>query len=111
MIERVVNRALSVLRDDARYTLLGLFTLADKKGEPGLTKAAARLSLGLTFLSREALRAEAPRVLTSAPHAQAAFAVPSVAEASALAGAGPNAILIVPRITEGGATCAVAEAS
>jgi len=35
--------------------------------------------------------------------------VPSVAEAAALAAAGPDARLIVPRIAVGPATCALAE--
>ncbi len=96
--------------NDDPFDIAGLFTLVDKRSEPGLAKAAKRLDLTLTFLSRETLRAQAEHVKTAAPHAESAFGVPSVAEAAALAGAGPGAVLIVGRIAEGGATCAVARA-
>ncbi len=96
--------------NDDPFDIAGLFTLVDKQSEPGLAEAAKRLDLPLTFLSRETLRAQAVRVQTAAPHAEAAFGVPSVAEAAALAGAGPDAVLILGRIAEGGATCAVARA-
>jgi len=62
----------------------------------------------VNFLSRDALRGQADRVRTAAPRAQAEFDVPSVAEAAALAGAGPGSVLLVTRIAEGGATCAIA---
>jgi cobalamin biosynthesis protein CbiG len=103
-IEAVVRRALAGIAGNPS----GLFTLADKQGEPGLAEAASRLGLELTFLSRDALRAVADRVKSPAPHAWSAFGVPSVAEASALAGAGPGSALLVSRIAEGGATCAIA---
>jgi cobalt-precorrin 5A hydrolase len=47
-------------------------------------------------------------VQTYSPHSRCRFDVPSVAEAAALAGAGPGAVLIVPRIAQDGATCAIA---
>jgi cobalt-precorrin 5A hydrolase len=103
-IEGLVRRALSGVAGNPS----GLFTLADKRNESGLAEAATRLGLDVIFLPRDALRAVADRVQTHAPHAQASFAVPSVAEASALAGAGPGSVLLVPRIANGGATCAVA---
>ena len=88
--------------------LLGLFTLIDKQGEPGLTEAAARLGFAVTYLDREALRAREGQVRTRSAMAEARFGVASVAEAAALAGAGPRSVLIVPRLAEGGATCAIA---
>ncbi len=91
-----------------REDIAGLFTLIDKNSEAGLAEAAKRLRLTLIFLTRGTLRAEAARTQTAAPYAMAEFSVPSVAEASALAGAGPGAILIVSRIAAGGATCAIA---
>jgi cobalt-precorrin 5A hydrolase len=87
---------------------LGLFTIRDKDQESGLIEAAHRLGLNLTFLTRDALREQAPFVQTRSPRAQALFGVPSVAEAAALAGAGHGAALIVPRIASQHATCAVA---
>jgi cobalt-precorrin 5A hydrolase len=87
---------------------LGLFTIRDKKGESGLIAAAERLGLPLVFLSRDALLEQAPFVQMRSPRAEGLFGVPSVAEASALAGAGAGAVLIVPRIAGQGATCAIA---
>jgi cobalt-precorrin 5A hydrolase len=85
-----------------------LFSLADKSGEPGLSAAAQALGLDLVFLSREALAAVTPRLLTRSAAAQRRFGIASVAEAAALAGAGPNARLLAPRLAAGGATCAIA---
>jgi cobalt-precorrin 5A hydrolase len=83
-----------------------LFTIEDKASEPGLIEAARALDLPLTFLPRTTLRAQTTP--TSSPRTRALFGVPSVAEAAALAGAGPNATLIVPRIIRNGVTCAIA---
>jgi cobalt-precorrin 5A hydrolase len=87
---------------------LGLFTIRDKDKELGLVEAAGRLGLSLIFLPREALREQAPFIRTRSAAAESRFGVPSVAEAAALAGAGPNAVLIVARIAGNGATCAIA---
>jgi cobalt-precorrin 5A hydrolase len=107
-IEGLVLRALG--RAPAT-SLLGLFTLIDKQGEPGLTEAAARLGFAISYLSRDALRAREADIQTRSAMAENLFDVPSVAEAAALAGAGPRSVLIVSRIAEGGATCAIAGAA
>jgi len=86
-----------------------LFTIADKQGDPELTAAAALLELDLVFLSRDALAATAPRLLTHSPAARRRFGLPSVAEAAALAGAGAGARLVVPRQSKDGVTCAIAK--
>ena len=86
-----------------------LFSLADKRGEPGLAAAAEALGFDLVFLSRAALIAEEPRLLTRSRAAQDRFDLPSVAEAAALAGAGPEARLLGPRLAADGATCAIAQ--
>jgi len=104
-IEALVRQALDQAADTVPS---GLFTVADKKGEPGIVEAARRLALGLTYLSRDALRARAADIQTRSPHAERVLDIPSVAEAAALVGAGPGSVLIVPRIAAGGATCAVA---
>jgi cobalt-precorrin 5A hydrolase len=62
----------------------------------------------LVFLSRAALQDAMPRTRTRSVPAQQRFGVASVAEAAALAGGGPNAVLIVPRISANDATCAIA---
>jgi cobalt-precorrin 5A hydrolase len=104
-IEALVRQALDRAPPAQR---LGLFTIRDKAGENGLIEAAGRLGLSLVFLSRDALREQMPLVQTRSRRAESQFGVASVAEAAALAGAGANAVLIVPRIAGQGATCAVA---
>jgi cobalt-precorrin 5A hydrolase len=107
-IEALARKALGHVADAVP---LGLFTLIDKQGEPGLVEAASRLGLDLTYLSRDALNARTADIQTRSKAAESLFGVPSVAEAAALVGAGPKSVLIVPRIAEGGATCAIAEAA
>ena len=105
VVEALVRRALG---RTANATPTGLFTVADKEGEPGLAEAAGSLGLGLTYLSRDMLREREANIRTHSPHAERVLGIPSVAEAAALAGAGPGSVLIVPRIAADGATCAIA---
>jgi cobalt-precorrin 5A hydrolase len=88
---------------------LGLFTISDKHGDPGLIEAADRLGLALVFLTRDTLREQTPLIQTPSYRTENRFGVASVAEAAALAGAGPGSVLVVPRIASQSATCAVAE--
>jgi cobalt-precorrin 5A hydrolase len=85
-----------------------LFTIADKTGEAGLQEAARALGLPLVYLPRAALAAQEGAGSGRSERVVALFGVPSVAEAAALAGAGPGAVLLVPRMAADGATCAVA---
>ena len=105
-IEALVRQALDRAPHAER---LGLFTIGDKSSEPGLIEAARRLGLDLVFLTRDALREQAPFVQTRSIASETRFGVPSVAEAAALAGAGTGAVLIFPRIASQGVTCAIAE--
>ena len=107
-IEALVRQALDRVADPAP---LGLFTIDDKQGERGLAEAAGRLGLAMVYLARDALKAREADIRTRSERAEGLFGVASVAEAAALAGAGPASILIVPRIAGGGATCAVARAA
>lgn len=79
-----------------------------KAGEPGLVEAAAILGLGLLSLDRATLAAVQQSCPTPSRAAQEAVGLASVAEACALAGAGPNGLLLLPKITGGRATCALA---
>ena len=87
-----------------------LFTVDAKRDEAGMTQAAQALAMPLHFLTQEALAAVADQAQTSSPRVEALFGVPSVAETAALAGAGPGAVLILPRIARDDATCAIARA-
>jgi cobalt-precorrin 5A hydrolase len=72
------------------------------------TEAARRLGVGATSVAQAALLASAPHVRTQSARSIAAHGVGSVAEAAALAAAGPHAKLILERITSASATCALA---
>jgi cobalt-precorrin 5A hydrolase len=109
VLAQLVSRTLvSWPRDLPSPVRRSLFTIEDKRGDAGINEAAQALGIDLVFLSREALREAMPRTQTHSARAQALFGVGSVAEASALAGGGPNATLVVPRTSENDATCAIA---
>ena len=86
----------------------GVFTVAEKRSEPGLAAAAATLGLPLIFLDSAALRLVAGDARTRSRRIEDMFGLPSVAETAALAGAGPGAVLLVPRRAGPTATCAIA---
>ncbi len=79
-----------------------------KRDEPGLLEAARALGLPLLRVSADALRAEQPRCVTGSERVADAVGVRSVAEACALAAAGPAGRLLLPRIARAGVTCALA---
>lgn len=88
---------------------LSCIATSDGKGaEPGIIEAAAGRGLGLVLVKPAELEATGPRTQSSSPRVKELFGVPSVAEAAALAAAGPAATLLVPRIVLGPATCALA---
>jgi len=105
-IVEIVQQALA--RVEQRVDVIELFSIDDKREETGLLAAAAQLRLPLTFLSREALQSVEDRIVTPSQQAKSAFDVASVSEAASLAGAGRDAVLVVPRIDGRGVTCAVA---
>jgi cobalt-precorrin 5A hydrolase len=94
-----------------RETIAGLFTLASKAHESGLSEAAAILSLPLLFLPEAALKNVACRTESRSERVVALFGVPSIAETAALVGAGEGSSLILPRISRGGVTCAIAKSA
>src|SRR5262249_22058649 len=67
-------------------------------------------SLGVTarFFSAERLAQETPRLVNPSDVVLRAIGVPGVAEAAALAAAGPHATLIVPKTKSGRSTVAIA---
>ncbi len=83
-------------------------TIAAKAGEAGIAATAAKLGVAVVFVSDTGLEAAGPRTATRSERVLALTGVPSVAEAAALAAAGPSARLIAPRLVIGSATCALA---
>lgn len=79
-----------------------------KVGASALARAAASLALEVRPISREALIAVQSLCLSRSAAALDAVGVPSVAEACALAAAGPGARLLSPKTVSGAATCALA---
>jgi len=90
---------------------LSCIATSDGKGaEAGIIEATAGRGLRLVLVKPAELEAAGPRTQSSSPRVKELFGVPSVAEAAALAAAGPDAALLVPRIVVGPATCAIAAA-
>jgi cobalt-precorrin 5A hydrolase len=102
----IIHEALSRIGDAAE--VIELFTIEDKHDEAGLLAAAVDLHLPIRFLSRTALQSVEASIVTPSRQAESALGVASVSEAAALAGAGRDAVLIMPRIAGQGVTCAVA---
>ncbi|HUZ66355.1 MAG TPA: cobalamin biosynthesis protein [Beijerinckiaceae bacterium] len=107
----IVTLVRSALAQAGEEGPAALFTMEAKRGESGLALAAAELALPLFFLPLSALQGVAGLAQTRSAKVIALFGVPSIAETAALAGAGPAATLIVPRIKAGGAACAIARAA
>jgi cobalt-precorrin 5A hydrolase len=79
-----------------------------KGHEPGIIAAAAARGVPLVLISQADLEAASQATLTRSDHSMSAMNVHSVAEAAALAGAGPQSRLLGPRIAVGPVTCALA---
>lgn len=107
-IEELVKRALDAWWLRPERAVNKMFTIVDKRDDAAIRRAAAALGVELHYLSREALRKVSSKVQTRSAVALARFGVHSVAEAAALAGAGADSSLVVPRLSENGATCAIA---
>ncbi len=105
-IVALVKRAIAAA--SCSETPAALFTHAVKRGEAGLVGAAKALGLPLVFLEPQVLQNASLRAATNSPRVMAMFGLPSIAETAALAGAGPSSVLLVARISDGGASCAIA---
>ena len=79
-----------------------------KRNEAGVTEAARLLALPLWFVDDSALLEAQDRTQTRSARVEAAVGVASVAEAAALAAAGPGSTLVLPRRSTPRATCALA---
>jgi cobalt-precorrin 5A hydrolase len=75
---------------------------------PVLEQAAATSGLKIVFLPLEQLRFAAMGCLTHSEKSMKQYGIPSVAEAAALAAAGPDAGLLVPRFCGRNTTASIA---
>jgi cobalt-precorrin 5A hydrolase len=103
LVEHALERA-----SLARSTLSRLATVEALAALPAFTEAARRLGAVATPIMQAGLLATAPHVSTQSARSIAAHGIGSVAEAAALAAAGPQPKLILERIASASATCALA---
>jgi cobalt-precorrin 5A hydrolase len=106
-VEAVLSAALAKAHLDP--ATLGVIATSAAKGiEPGIAAAASSRGAKLVLVPQAELEAAGARVVTRSERVLALTGVPSVAEAAALAAAGLDARLVVPRVAIGPATCALA---
>lgn len=103
LVEQALERA--ALAPDSLSRLATIEVLAT---QPAFSEAARRLNAIASSVAAPDLANAAPRVRTQSARSIAAHGVGSVAEAAALAAAGPRAELILERIASSSATCALA---
>ena len=106
-VEAAVRAALARANIDAG-ALDVIATIATKRDEAGIQAAAEKLGVSVIVVSDADLQTASERTETRSERVRALAGVPSVAEAAALAAAGPAARLISPRLVVGAATCALA---
>ena len=92
----------------AREDLAAIATESSKAHERGIAGAARSLSLPIVRCPIADLGRVADLVLTRSMRVQEIKGVPSIAEASALVAAGPNARLLGARVAANKVTCAIA---
>ncbi len=86
-------------------------TIASRLGETGLIAAARNRRAELVAIPDEALAGYEAACATRSTRIAGLYGVGSVAEAAALAAAGPGAMLIQPRIATARVTCALARSA
>jgi cobalt-precorrin 5A hydrolase len=107
-VESAIEAALRQNRIEGHR--LGVLAVpAIKATEAGIVAAAAARGVLLVLITQDALEEADLRTLTRSTRSMATLNVQSVAEAAALAAAGPNSRLLAPRVAVGPVTCALAE--
>lgn len=79
-----------------------------KQSESGVHQAASELSIPVVVIPRSVIERFQEETITKSEKVLAAIGLANVAEAAALAGAGPGASLLAPRAATPFATCALA---
>jgi len=106
-IEAAIRAAL-VRANIAADALDLIATVQAKSAEAGIRAVADKLGVAMIVVSETELKAASDRTETRSERSLALTGVPSVAEAAALAAAGPTSSLIAARLVVGTATCALA---
>ena len=110
--DEVIALAESVLRDSglAASSLAAIASIDLKSDEAAIHAAAAHFSVPARFFTADELNRETPRLKNPSDIVAKEVGVPGVAEASALALAGPASELVVEKTRSTRATCAIARA-
>jgi cobalt-precorrin 5A hydrolase len=107
-VESAIEAALQ--RNHLEGHQLGVIAVPAVKGtEAGIVAAAAARGVLLVLIAQDALEKADLRTVTRSVRSMNTLKVRSVAEAAALAAAGPNSRLLAPRVAVGPVTCALAE--
>jgi cobalt-precorrin 5A hydrolase len=106
-IEAVIAHALAAASLSATDISV-IATVDEKAAEPGLVEVARRLGRPLVGFAPSELAMMTDLVMTRSERVQRLKGVPSVAETAALAAIGQGARLILARIANATATCALA---
>ena len=106
-IETAIRTALARV-GMAADALDAIATSEGKRAEAGITAAAEKFGVAVVLVPEAELQAAGARTATRSERVLALMGAPSVAEAAALAAAGPFARLVSPRLVIGAATCALA---
>ncbi|MBB3452854.1 cobalt-precorrin 5A hydrolase [Rhizobium sp. BK313] len=89
--------------------VLAIASIDTRNNEPAILEVAAHLRLPLLFFDAATLERETPRLKNPSELVFAHVGCHGVAEAAALAAAGPIAELVLPKIKSGFATAAIAK--
>jgi cobalt-precorrin 5A hydrolase len=89
--------------------LAAVATIALKQSEFGIAAAAKKLGVKFVVVPEANLQAAGERTETYSERVLELTGMPSVAEAAALAAAGPTGRLLGPRLALGAVTCALAK--
>ncbi|MGA2817144.1 MAG: cobalamin biosynthesis protein [Xanthobacteraceae bacterium] len=106
-IEAAIRAALA-RANIATDALDAIATIEAKGAEAGIHATAEKLGVAVVVVAANDFKAASDRTQTFSDRVFALTGAPSVAEAAALAAAGPTAHLIGPRLVMGSATCALA---
>ena len=109
----LIALAEQVLSDNglAPASLAAITSIDLKADESAIHAVAAHLGVPARFFTVEALSRETPRLKNPSDIVAKEVGVPGVAEAAALAGAGPEADLIVEKTRSTRGTCAIGKAT
>ena len=96
--EEVATLIKNTLKENnlAVQSIAGYASIDIKEDEPAISSLH-----NVNFFSAEELNAFAPKLKTPSGYVMAEVGTPGVAEAAALAAAGPDAELIVPKVRDG----------